>query len=505
MDGQNPLGIYAPISEAQIKALRGDVPHAGTGTSLVPSYSSWSAWDSARHGPGFDGTRVNYAERAGDPSASSLIMSGVRWLGSTLPEAPLRVMEGTDAKGDSQTVDNHRLTQLWRRPNPYYSGATLMKAFAFSWITKGDVYIRKVRDDLGRVTELWYEPHWAIRPRWYGDNAGEFIAREGDDPSAFVAYYEVTRDIRRHRKEVKDIIHFRDGLNAETRCGHNGIFAILREVFGDNEAANMYAALMSNDGIPKFILVADPDVEMDEPTRKAVESEANRASTGDNRGKVMALSGVKPYKLGWSPKELDLRATRYMSEDRFAAVTGIPAVELELGAGAEHSIYNTVRQAAERATERVLCPLWNYIQDELVVQLLPDFEPGERAVAEVKTWQVRDGLAWYGPGQCFAIKSARTGKSVYVEHDLSKVRALQEDEDGKAKRLGQLYRDGVIMRSEARSGMGYGPSVEGDDEADKVFAVASTVTLTPPKPEGEEGDEGLTVGERPNGNAELIA
>jgi phage portal protein BeeE len=460
MDEHNPLKISEPYTKEQLSALK-SVPHPSGSTYGVPSFSNWAEWDRARSFD-YQNTKVDYAQKAGSPSASSLIMSGVRWAGSTLPEAPLLVKRTTGDKGESEVVPNHPLVQLWRRPNPYYSGSTMMKGVAFSWIVKGDVYIRKVWNAARtRVTELWYTPHWLIRPRWLGDNRGHYIYGE-DDPTAFVNYYEYTPvpGGGAYRLEVPDVIHLRDGINPETRCGQNGIASIMREVFGDNEAANWFAALMENGGVPKFILAADSDLQVDDVKRKEISEAADRASRGDNRNKVLTLSGVKPYKLPFSPDELDLRASRYMSEDRFAAVTGIPAAELELGAGREHSIYNNVRQASERATERFLVPTWNHIAEELTVQLLPDFTSGEKSLLSIKGY---DG---------WVVKTA--GESIYVTHDLSKVRALQEDEDAKHKRVQGDYTNKICDLAEARSQLNY----DVRDEHKEVFYSAERVTVS---------------------------
>lgn len=460
----NILGLYQPYTRAQLDALK-SVPHPGTGgAGYVQSYSSWGDWDRVRLG-NFSGTNVDYATKAGHPSASSLVTAGVRWAGNTLPEPPLQVKKSTGNKGESEPIPDHPLAQLWRRPNAFYSGSTLMKSFANSWITKGDVYIRKVWNYAGtRPVELWYEPHWLIRPRWVGDNKGGWIfGDEPDDPAAFVAYYELDRGARKYRLETSEVIHFRDGINPETRCGENRLFSILREIYGDNEAANWFGALMENGGVPKFILAADSDLNLDVAKQAEVSEAAQKASRGDNRGKVLTLSGVKPYKLPFSPEELDLRASRYMSEDRFCAVTGIPAVELELGAGRESSIYNNVRQASERATERFLAPAWTHIAEELTTQLLPDFETAEKSIVEVKRWR---GV---GPATSWAVKAV-SGEMVYCAHDLSKVRALAEDQDDLHTRIGSDYKNGIIMRSEARSALGYGPS-DGKEKSDvdKVF------------------------------------
>jgi len=309
---------------------------------------------------------------------------------------------------------------------------------------------------MGRVGELWYEPHWTIRPRWYGDGGGSFITAEGDDPAAFISYYEVARDSKVYRVEVGDVLHFRDGLDpSNPRCGLSGLNAILRELYGDEEAANYFARLLGGSGVPPFVLMLDKDLHMEQEDVERIEEKAYRKTTGDQKGRPLVLYGGTDMKqLSFSPKDMDMRSVRYLAEERFSAVTGIPAVVLEFGAGSEHSIYNNVKQAMERAVESYLVPLWRHVEEELNVQLLPDFE-------------------------------SRAGR--YCRYDLSQVRALQEDEDAKSARKVKEYQGGIIMRSEARSALGYGPSVEGDEEADRVFYSPAGPVAS--EPEDDEGND----------------
>lgn len=472
----NPLGIYEPFSGEQIKALGEKHPRAPYG-GYVPTYSTWQEWDKALNWAA-DSNSIDYARRIGEPTSSSLIMAGVRWLGNTAPEAPLMVKETTGNQGEANEVAGHELVELWRRPNPNYSGSTLMKCVGFSWMVNANAYVIKIRDGFGRPSELWWEPHWSIRPRWRGDDRGEWIAGDRDDPDAFIGYYEVDRGQKKYRVEVADVIHLRDGwVDPSTRCGTNGLSSIFREIFGDNEAAAFFANLVDTGGMPKFILSLDPQMNADEAKRQEVSDRAQRQTAGKNRGKVLVLSGVTPHKLSWSPEELDLRASRYMSEERFCAVTGIPAVVLELGSGQEHSIYNNVAQAQERAVESYLVPFWGHVGEELTVQLLPDFEAGESSRARVKT-----AIKGFEAVREVAAVKARSGLMRYVTHDLSKVRALQEDEDLKHRRVGMDYRNGIIDRFEARSALNYKATPE---DAMVFFPnTGSKQGEQPPQPDG---------------------
>lgn len=433
MPDQNPLGLYQPYTKEQTKALT-SLPQPRGAWGSTPVYSSWSAWDSA-HSSGFAGTNLNYSQLVGDLWQSSLVMSGVRWLGNVLPSAPLMVKESTGKKGESDEIPNHELVRLWRRPNKFYSGSTLLKGFAFSWILSGNACFIKVWNKAGtKPTELWYEPHWSIRPRWVGDQKGAFIpGPEGDDPNALIAYYELDREWGKMRVETSDVIHFRDGFDpANRRLGLSRVGAILREIYGDGEAANYAARLAGGSGVPSFVLSIDKDLDVKPDDIRGIQAELVRKTTGDQKGQPMVVTGGKVEKMGVDPDKMDLRSSHRFSEERFSAVTGIPAVALELGAGHEHSIYNNVKAADERAWEAYLLPLYTHMEDELNVQLLEDFE-GE---------------------------SSRR----YCRFDISGVRALQEDEDAKHKRVVGDYQGGVISKGEARSALGYEVKPGQEDE-----------------------------------------
>jgi hypothetical protein len=104
-----------------------------------------------------------------------------------------------------------------------------------------------------------------------------------------------------------------------------------------------------------------------------------------------------------------------------AAVLGIPAVVAGLGAGYDHAIYSNVEQAREAAYEEFLIPIQRINAHDLAIQLLPDFTTDPR---------------------------------IRLQHDYSKVRALQEDQDGLAKRAVAAFAGGLMMRGEARELIG---------------------------------------------------
>lgn len=441
---------------AATKAMAGDLPFAGPGgygVGAAPIYTSWDAWDRTINSVfARSNDPIDYAAKLGDPTQNSLIMAAVRFLGSALPVAPLVVKQTEGAKGDSEVVPGHGLAKLWARPNAYYSGSTMNKAIAFSWIIRGDVYLLKFKNPAkSKVMELWYEPHWTIRPRWPEDN------------SEYISYYEVNRGGRWYRVEKENVIHFRDGIDPlNPRCGLSSIGSILRELYGDDQAAVYFANLLGGSGVPSLMVSIDKDLSMEQSDVDGLQRSIVSKTTGAMKGQPLVLKGAKATRLGFNPAELDMRAARYAAEDRFCAVVGIPAVVMELGSGQEHSIYNNVQQAEKRAYQGYVIPIYNHIEEELDVQLLPDFEKNPEGFS--------------------------------CAHDLSKVPSLQEDEDKKATRLSGLWKDGVIQRGEARSGLNFGESVDGDSEADKIFCIPAGVTIVKPGEEIPEPGDLIDLG-----------
>jgi HK97 family phage portal protein len=441
----NFLGIYNPITKEQVKSLT-QMPHRRGGYgSTVPMYSSWGSWDAAISGR-FEGSNIDYAARVGDLSKSSLIMSAVRVVGNTLPEAPLEVKDPGDGTGDATVIAGHALLDLLRKPNPYYAGDSLWTAFAYSWIVDGNVYLVKVRNKAGtKVVELWYEPHWSIRPRWYGDNQGGIELREGDDRSAFILYYELDRGTQKYRLEVDDVVHFRDGNDpVNQRVGWSYIRSVYREIYGDNEVSNFSSRLMGGSAVPPFFVEVDTtNLEVDQDDAEALALKLERKTTGDNKGKPIVVFGGKPHKLAWSPSDIDLKMLHRFSEERFSAVTGIDPIMTGLGVGHDHSIYNNVAEGRQAYYEAYLKPLYRRIATQINLQLLPDFEPDSK---------------------------------LYTTHDLSKISALQESEDLKHKRVWGDFTNGMITRKQAKSLIGVDPEEDGSDD---VYMIRTGVQLIP--------------------------
>lgn len=384
----------------------------------------------------YPNSQFNWAQEVGPLTNSSLVMVAANWAGTNLPEAPLQVVREV-APGQREPVASHPLVDLFRQPTPYYSGATLWKAAMLSWIADGNIYLRKVRNVNGEPVELWYEPHFSIRPRW---------SVEGAD---FISYYEVWRNGQWYPIDPADVIHIRYGIDPyNPRLGLSPVASAYREIFTDSERARYSALILKNGGaIPIVLSPKESDTEVD---AAGIKAEFEYRTTGDNVGRPIVLSGpMDATQFGATPDKLLVDKASIIPEERIAALVGIPAAVLGFGAGlAQTKVGATMKELREQAYENFIIPTQRLIASDLTVQLLSD-------------WARPDGLR--------------------VDWDLSQVRVLQDDQTALATRQATLYEKGVITRAEARRPFGL-PVTPADDVYFTNPGAAAPVP--PPTPTG---------------------
>lgn len=365
----------------------------------------------------FTSTRktINYAAELGDLSKlrqSSLIMTAVTWVGLRFPE-PMPAVFTIDSEGKAKEDVGHVVTKALRRPNQFYSGKTIAKAVALNWVLNGNVFWRVLSNSAGEPLEIWPIPFWMMEPRWNRNDSTEFIG-----------WYEHIVDGRGYPVDIEEIIHFRDGIDPlNPRRGMSPLGGLLREVYTDNEVGNFAAALMTNAGVPEFMLIPKEGMTgLTHDERKFLKEEFEAMRTGANRGKaILATRGLEVQKLTFEPSKLDLSALRDIPESRLASVIGIPASALGLNIGIKNNTYSNAKELGEDATEGYLVPLWSYFAEELTAY-----------------FQARGVLK----------------ENQEIRYKLGDVRALQEDKNAQAERNATLFQANLIKRSEARSDQG---------------------------------------------------
>lgn len=345
-----------------------------------------------------------------DGYQSAIIMACVNWIARTFPEAPIYLRQ-RNKDGSWDNLYEHSMLELLETPNPFYDGLLLQQATIIDFTIDGNAYWRKIRSGAKRVVQLWWIPSPLIEPKW------------GYGSTEYITHYEYTPGGLAERVPVEDIVHFRSGLDPNNiRKGLAPLKSLFREVFTDDEAANMTAALLKNVGVPGVVI--SPDEEkgwLGKAGAQDIKDWFKEMTTGDRRGEPLVMSiPMKIGEFGFSPQQMDLKALRRIPEERISGVLGVPAIVAGLGAGLDRSTYANFAEAREMAYESNMIPSQRIFGSVIKKQLLNEFED------DVALWQ--------------------------VAYDLSEVRVLQEDETKKAERISKMVLGGFVTVADAQRG-----------------------------------------------------
>lgn len=371
------------------------------------------------HRPGL----AEMSNEIGDGTSSDVLMIPLRWLWRAIGEAPMVVSDD-----EGSPVENSALQDLLDKPNDFYAIEHLLAATVYSLGIDGNAYWILTSDGNGDVTDIWYEPHTNVRPKW------------PDDGSQFISHYEYTPGTDPIRLEVNDVIHFRDGIDpGNLRLGMSPLKSMLREVWSDDEAAMFTSALLKNGGIPGVVISpASSDAELPQEEIEAMQTRFESKYTRTGRGRVLGLTGpVKVEQFGFDPKAMDLSSLRDVSEERVCAMLGVPAAVAGFGAGLQTAkVGATMGELVKLAWTGGVLPLQRIIAGEIT-----------RALAE--------------EGQ-------------EVGFDTSEIEALRESADSVAERVRGLVKDGIFTRAMALIELGVEPG-PGDD----VYIMSTSVVEVP--------------------------
>ena len=311
---------------------------------------------------GLPRTNFDYASQVGDGLGSSVLMSPIKWVQRTFPEAPL-VITRLD---DETPILDHALVTKIRKPNDFYSGNDLWTGTLYSYIFDGNAYWRLVRNESTRaITEIWYVPHWMLTPR--------------GDKGTFIDHY----DFRPHagtlmKLPVEDVVHFRNGINPRNlRLGMSLVMSEFREIFGDDEAANFTASLLRNMGVPGLMVTPDAAAGPMRGDMDAIKSYLQQQFTRDKRGQPLAFrSPMKIQQFGFDPNSMDLSALRNIAEERICAALSIPAAVVGFGTGLEQTkVGATMTALIGLAWNGCIIPMQKDFAAKIENQLIPEYEP----------------------------------------------------------------------------------------------------------------------------------
>jgi HK97 family phage portal protein len=424
--------------------------------NYAPEYPRYSRWLNRRY------ERVDHKTEVGDLDLNSLAMAVVNFTATRIPEAKPCVV--TRTKDDEQRDFNHPMAALIRRPNPHHIWANYAGACSVSWWLNGNIFFYKSRSLTG-VEQLWYLPHFLVKPRWPKDGQTPDVERwaaehgETEELDSFLSHYQYNPPGKAPiLYSAKDILHLKRHVDLNNpRLGIGPFGSLYKELCADDNMALFTAAIFKNMGIqvPVISPLHEDDTIDDEEAANMKESWMQK-TTGSRSGEPVVMTApVKVEKFGFNPTELNVSELRLIIEARVCAVCNISPAALQLMVGVQNGTsYASSEQARQQGYEEVIIPIQQVWAEEFNWQLGPEFSLSK--------------------GQEF-------------EFDVSNVRVLQEDMDAKYKRETSLLGSGGQTINECRQAVGKKPAgPEGN-----VYLIPSLSSPVTPKQLTSKADGSL--------------
>ena len=227
----------------------------------------------------------------------------------------------------------------------------------------------------------------------------------------------------------QDVIYFRNFDPNNDLGGLSPLSVVLSEVNAEVNAARYVAGFFANDARPSGLLTTDqhmPDAEIERAIKwweKLFKGVTERWKTGVLGG------GLKYQQISTDMKDISMPSLREEDRRAILAVYGVPPT---LAGAWEAANYATAKEQKASFYEDTIIPQLLYYAGVLNWHLLPQYPD-------------------------LTARNARLGFAI------NEIEAIQEGEDDRAARVGDLYEKGIVTLNEARFELGLDPVPDGDD------------------------------------------
>lgn len=384
------------------------------------------------------GSTQDWNTQAGPRYDNSGVMAIIQYLNGGIESGPRLIVQkpvrGTRGR-EWKEIDNHELPRTVA--NGYRMTESQLNAGAIlSLVVRGDAYWVASRSNSGKVLGYIYLPHWQVCPKNDEDYGGR---RAGEFP---VTYYEILDgDGHPQKFAVEEVIHFRWGIDpANPGRGLSPLWAALREIVSDNEAATLMAAMLQNGGVLGWAIspkqLNDDAFEVTPDQMRDQARMLQTFVTGDMAGTPAPIPfPIEVTQLGFEPSKLVLDKQRQIAIERILAQYGIDP--MVLGLPSQSKTFSNFEEANEAAVRRALLRVLGIMAKTLTEQSLRvHYRTNSQAFSEERVY-------W----------------------DLSEVIALQPDEAAEREQAGKDWDRGLMRRSEWRERFGF----DVDPERDEVY------------------------------------
>lgn len=405
---------------------------------------------------------INYRAKVGDITNNNAVLCCLMWLMRNYPSAPVKVKDRKTKK----VMEDHPLENLLLSPaaDPLISYSTMSASIVMSYWGNGNAYLFKVRNKnnkltnpRGAVTELWYRPHWMVKP----------VREKGSNN--FIDYYLYKPDDMTPAKPIprEDVVHLRFGSDPDNEMlGMSPLKALLKTVFTEQEANSFLASILTNLGVVGAIVTHKPewhsaDAEgegafstLSDEEGRAIKNNYKEEFSAGKRGSMLLLDGDFEVDFPQIAVNADLaEKAKKISQADIAASFGIPPAIVGFLVGLEHQDARAAHESMLRqAYVSCLCPMQRDNASDLERQLLPDFELRDRDV---------NGRLLPTRGTVF--------------YDYTDVPAMQESQDAVTKRWLEIWKATGCTRAQLLQAL----NIKSEKGQDDVYFLAKGSLIVP--------------------------
>ncbi len=405
------MGLIADAFHALIPEAKAAIAASiPTWDSGTPQYQQTSYYRNARDGYMID----------------ELVYDCVEFRATSAGEPP--VCAWTKTSSGEEKVEDHPALDLLNHPNPFASRSQFWGAISMSLDIAGNAYVEKVRSGSGKTVELW-----PLRPD---------RIKVIPDAQRFIGGYLYTIGDKTYTLDANDVIRFTTRHPLDDYYGLPVLAVLAGRVDLDVWTRRFAESFFRNAGVPTGLLNIQRVVQ--ESERQAIRRRF-REEYGGPEGwhRMLVLDGGQatytPMGLGMGPNGLAMDTLSQQNEVRIlGAFGGIPPSLIPTIVGQGSSSYANRVSDRQLYWEQTMIPWFRDMDTTLTMHLIDEYPDLDR-----------------------------------FEHDLSKIKALQEDEDKKHERYREDWKAGLLTWAEARQEIGY------PEEPDTPGHVLIPTTMVP--------------------------
>jgi HK97 family phage portal protein len=337
---------------------------------------------------------------------------------------------------ESIEIDDHPiLNMLNNSANPYFSSKDFFDAWATYLALQGRFYV-EFNNPILPTQMYWLFPH---------------MTRPIPDKKLFVSGYEydINGDKKIYRADEIMCCKFLDPLDAY--AGLSPIRAMARTIDSENKAVDWNKSTLDNAGIPPGALkVINPGPDLSENLRN---DWLKRYAGAKNARVPLIIDSEKAdwVQFGIDPIDMDFLNQRKLNRVEICAAFGVPSQVVGDPEGQKYSNYEEAVKAFWKQT------------------VIPKY------LDKIKGTLQRDLVNRYAD-------------NLVLQYNLDNITVLQESLDGIAKRVGELFKNNIITKNEAREAVGYDKVADGE-----IFYNDLSIRLASAKPVQQNNNDNSSL------------